>query len=88
MYSAEHAGALQLAGIPRRHVISESEHPDWEWALLDPARQADYVVACEGDPAWIALRPRRAELTELISVSAPGQSRCTIYKRKESYRNF
>jgi dolichyl-phosphate-mannose-protein mannosyltransferase len=88
MYSAEHAGALQLAEIPRRHVISESEHPDWEWALLDPARQADYVVACEGDPVWIALRPRRADLTELISVSAPGQSRCTIYKRKESYRNF
>ncbi len=87
MYSAEHPGALQLAGIPRRRVISESEHPDWEWALLDPG-QADYIVTCEGDPVWIALRPHRAELTELISVSAPGQSRCTIYKRKESYRNF
>jgi hypothetical protein len=83
MYGAEHAGALQLAGIPRRHVISESEHPDWEWALLDPARSADYVVACQGDPVWFATRPHRAELTELISVSAPGQPRCTIYKRKK-----
>ena len=30
MYEAEHAGALRLAGIPLRHVISEAEHPDWE----------------------------------------------------------
>ena len=82
MYTGEHPGALQLAGIPRRHVISESEHPDWEWAMLNPARSADYVVACQGDPVSIGVRPHRAELTELISVSAPGQSRCTIYKRK------
>ena len=26
-----------MAGIPLRHIISEAEHPDWEWALLDPA---------------------------------------------------
>lgn len=83
MYGAEHAGALQLAGIPRRHVIAESEHPDWEWALLDPVRQAEYVVACQGDPVWLAVRPHRDELTELLSVSAPGQSRCTVYKRKQ-----
>jgi hypothetical protein len=83
MYSADHAGALQLAGFPRRHVIAESEHPDWEWALLDPVRSADHVVACQGDPVWLAVRPHRAELTELLSVSAPGQARCTVYKRKQ-----
>jgi hypothetical protein len=83
MYGGEHAGALQLAGVPRRHVIAESEHPDWEWALLDPARSADYVVACQGDPVWLAVRPHRAELSEMLSVSAPGQARCTIYQRKQ-----
>jgi len=88
MYTAEHPGALQLAGIPRRHVIAESEHPDWEWALLDPAHSADFVVACNGDPVWIAAKAQRTDLTELISVSAPGQARCTIYKRKEAFRNF
>ena len=81
MYGAEHAGALQQAGIPWRRVISEGEHPDWDWALLDPARYADYMVACQGDPVWAAVRPQRAELTELRSISVPGQSRCTIYKR-------
>ena len=81
MYGAEHAGALQQAGIPWRRVISEGEHPDWDWALLDPARYADYMVACQGDPVWAAVRPQRAELTELLSISVPGQSRCTVYKR-------
>jgi len=81
MYGAEHPGALQQAGIPWRRVISEGEHPDWDWALLDPVGHADYMVACQGDPVWVAVRPQRAELTELRSLSVPGQSRCTIYKR-------
>ncbi len=82
MYSAEHAGAIQMAGVPRRRVISESEHPDWEWALLDPVHSADYAVACQGDPVWLAINSQRANFTELLSISAPGQSRCTIYRRK------
>lgn len=80
MYEAEHAGALRLAGIPLRHVISEAEHPDWEWALLDPARNADYAIACQGDPVWSALQLHRKDFTELMSISTPGQSRCTIYR--------
>jgi hypothetical protein len=82
MYEAEHPDALRLAGIPLRHVISEAEHPDWEWALLDPARHADYIVACKGDPVWVAVQPHRAELTELASIAAPGQSTCRLYKPK------
>jgi len=83
MYEAEHVGALQQAGIPLRHVISEAEHPDWEWALLDPAKHAAYTIACQGDPVWAAVREHRADLTELLSIATPGQSRCTIYKGKE-----
>ncbi|MGB8770203.1 MAG: hypothetical protein WCC92_11335 [Candidatus Korobacteraceae bacterium] len=82
MYGAEHAGAVEEAGIPWRRVISEAEHPDWEWALLDPAQHADYVVACQGDPVWAAVREHRAALAEMLSISVPGQPRCTIYKRR------
>jgi 4-amino-4-deoxy-L-arabinose transferase-like glycosyltransferase len=82
MYEAEHAGALRLAGIPLRHVISEAEHPDWEWALLDPAGYADYVVACKGDPVWAAVLHRRTEFTELVTINAPGQAICIVYKPK------
>ena len=82
MYEAEHAGALRLAGIPLRHVISEAEHPDWELALVDPAHHADYIIACQGDPVWSAARQHRSQLTELLSISAPGQSTCVVYKPK------
>jgi hypothetical protein len=82
MYEAEHAGAIRLAGIPLRHVISEAEHPDWELALLDPARHADYAVACQGDPVWAAVQGHKTEFTGLITISAPYQSSCTVYKPK------
>jgi 4-amino-4-deoxy-L-arabinose transferase-like glycosyltransferase len=82
MYEAEHAGALRLAGIPLRHVISEAEHPDWEVALLDPARNADFAVGCKGDPVWAAINQHRDQFTELITVSAPWQASCTVYKPK------
>jgi hypothetical protein len=80
MYESDHVGALQQAGIPLRHVISEWAHPDWEGALIGPPGNADYVVACEGDPVSVALREDRAELGELRSFGAPEQSRCTVYK--------
>lgn len=80
MYEAEHAGALRLAGIPLHRVISEAEHPDWEWALLDPAHRADYIVACKGDAVWVATQQYRDELQEEVSITAPGQATCTIYK--------
>jgi hypothetical protein len=82
MYEAEHAGALREAGIPLRHVISEAEHPDWELALLDPAHQTDYAIACQGDPVWAGLRQHENEFEKLVAVSAPWQATCTVYKRK------
>ena len=79
MYEAEHPAALRVAGIPLRHVISENEHPDWELALVDPAHHADYVIACQGDPVWAAVRQHEAQLTSMTTVTAPGQVSCTVY---------
>ena len=80
MYQGEHVGALQQAGIPLRHVISEVSHPDWEWALLDPARHADFIIAFKGDPVWMAAREHRKELTEVMRITVPGQAQCAIYQ--------
>lgn len=80
MYQGEHVGALQRAGIPLRHVISEMNHPDWEWALLDPARHADVIIAFKGDPVWMAAQERRQELTELMRITVPEQAKCAIYR--------
>ena len=80
MYQGEHVGALQQAGIPLRHVISEVNHPDWEWALLDPAHSADFIIAFKGDPVWMAAQEHQQELTNLISITVPGQAKCAIYR--------
>ena len=83
MYQGEHVGALQQAGIPLRHVISEVNHPDWEWGLLDPAHKADFIIAFKGDPVWTAAHEHRNELTELFSITVPEQAKCTIYRPKQ-----
>lgn len=80
MYQGEHVGALQQAGIPLRHVISEMNHPDWEWALLDPARHADFIIAFKGDPVWMAAQEHRQDLTELMRITVPEQATCAIYR--------
>jgi len=83
MYQGEHVGALQQAGIPLRQVISEVSHPDWEWALLDPAKHADFVIACKSDPVWMAVREHHEQFTEVLAITVPEQSRCAIYKPNE-----
>jgi hypothetical protein len=80
MYQGEHVGALQQAGIPLRHVISEVNHPDWEWGLLDPAHSADFIIAFKGDPVWMAAQEHQHELTNLISITVPGQAKCAVYR--------
>jgi hypothetical protein len=80
MYQGEHVGALQQAGIPLRNVISEVSHPDWEWALLDPAGKADIIVAFKGDPVWMAAHEHRSELTEMVTITVPEQARAAIFR--------
>ena len=80
MYEGSHVGGLQRAGIPLKHVISENSHPDWEWALLDPAHKADYIVAFKGDPVWMAASEHRNELKEVMAITVPGQEQCRIYQ--------
>ena len=79
MYQGEHVGALQQAGIPLHRVVSEVSHPDWEWALLDPAKNADIIVAFRGDPVWLAAQQHRGDLTEFMTIVVPEQSKCVIY---------
>jgi hypothetical protein len=72
--------ALQQAGIPLRNVISEINHPDWEWALLDPAGHADVIVAFKGDPVWMAAHEHHAELSEVMTITVPEQAKASIYR--------
>jgi hypothetical protein len=90
MYTGDHVGALQQAGIPLNHVINEGNHrtwrqpadPDglWEHALADPAKYADYVVAFEGDSVWQAVQARH--LRALVEIHTTGQARAILYRAR------
>jgi hypothetical protein len=90
MYLGDHVGAVQQAGIPIKRVIHEGNHrtwkqpadPDglWEHALADPARYADYVMAFEGDPVWLAVQGR--QLHALVEIHTTGQARAILYRAR------
>ncbi len=87
MYSGDHVGALQDAGIPLRRTINEGNHRPWikprdadglwERALADPKQYADYVVSI-GDDA-VAKEVARADLTSMVVLRVEGQPPATIY---------
>ena len=90
MYTGDHVGALERAGIPLNHTINEGNHrtwkqptdPDglWERALVDPSKYADYVLAFDGDPVWQAVQDKH--LRELIELHITGQPRAVLYRAR------
>lgn len=88
MYLGRHVGALQDAGIPLKQTINEGNHrvwkqptdPEglWERALADPARDADFAVAFEGDPVWQSVYERG--LPAVLIVAVNGQSKAGIFR--------
>ncbi|HLW52458.1 MAG TPA: glycosyltransferase family 39 protein [Candidatus Angelobacter sp.] len=65
-----HSGAVEMAGIPFKRVLRESNPGYWEIALTQPAKSADYVVAIDGDDVWGATRlfPQNLHNVALITV--------------------
>jgi hypothetical protein len=93
MYTGDHVGALQQAGIPLRQTINESTHRKsemphglWERALEDPQKYADYAVAIAGDPVAHAAEVNPAVLRPLAILRVSGQPPATIYQVQRSQR--
>jgi hypothetical protein len=80
MDGSAHPGALQSAGIRFRRVLRESNGPDWEKALTEPARSADYVVAVQGDDVFHAVRLFPRDLEPVVIVGTPPGPRACIYR--------
>jgi hypothetical protein len=75
-----HSGAVQLAGIPFRRFLRESNPPYWQIGLSGPAKVADYVVAIEGDDVSRAVRLFPQGLQLRATLDTPGQPRVSIYR--------
>jgi hypothetical protein len=80
MSTGDHPGALERAGIPLRHVINETNHPQWERGLAAPAREADFVIALDDDDVAqsVAAHPQHLKPIDMVEIS--GAPRTTIYK--------
>jgi hypothetical protein len=84
MYTGDHVGALQRAGIPLRRVINEANYYQWRLALVTPAASADYVVAAAGDAVTAAIAADPDQLTPIATVDVAGQPKTTVYRAERS----
>jgi hypothetical protein len=94
MYTGDHVGALQRAGISLRRTINEGNHRPWkapidreglwERALANPSQYVDYVVALDGDP--VALGVQKQDLSSVLVIHTIGQPAVTIYWTHRSSR--
>ena len=93
MYTGDHVGTLQQAGIRLRRVINEGNHrtwkqPDpeglWERALANPEGYADFIIAFEGDP--VSLGARTQAMVPMAVIHASGQPQATIYRTNRAAR--
>jgi len=75
-----HPGAIQMAGIPFRRVLRESNPPYWEIALTRPAQSADYIIAFPGDDVSRAVRLFPQGLEAIATIGTPGQAKAVIYR--------
>jgi hypothetical protein len=73
-------GALELAGIPLRQTIGPGDYPHWQAALKNPAANAAYVYAVEGDDVTQAARLHPEGLTQLSIICTTKQPCLRIYK--------
>jgi Dolichyl-phosphate-mannose-protein mannosyltransferase len=80
MQESDHIGALQVAGIPLRQTLNESDYDSWHAALADPADHAAYVVAMAGDTVSKAVAEHPEGLQELSILCTTGQPCARIYQ--------
>jgi len=80
MYTGDHVGALQRAGIPLRRVINEANYYEWRLALVTPGASADYVVAAAGDAVTSAIAADPDQLAPIATIDVAGQPKTTVYR--------
>jgi hypothetical protein len=85
MQQSDHVGALQDAGIPLKQTINETDYDSWHAALQDPADQAAYVIALEGDAVSKAVAEHPDGLQEMSITCTTGQPCARVYQ-SERYR--
>ena len=82
MYTGDHVGALQSAGVQLRRVVNESTRMVWDAGLSCPAQVAEYVIAVDGDPVARAVAGNPRWLEKIAAFSTPGKPDVTVYRSR------
>jgi hypothetical protein len=80
MECSSHPGAMQMAGIPFKRVLRESNHPAWENGLARPALAADFIIAFPGDAVASAVSRFPQGLEPVATIGTPMQPKALIYR--------
>jgi len=81
MYTGEHVGALQRAGVPLKQTINENNYYAWRAALSTPARLAEYAIAFDDDEVAKAVH-KSASFQPEQTIEVEGQKTAVIYHRE------
>jgi hypothetical protein len=80
MYTSEHVGALQQAGVPLRRTVNETDYYHFKPALEHPAESVRWVVATEGDAVDKAVNQNPQDLELVNIIRSTGQPSARIYR--------
>jgi len=84
VWTSDHIGAFQRAGIPLRRTINETDYYQWKAALAHPAQSAQWVIAADHDAVAAAVAAHPRGLTLLNIVCSSGQP-CVRFYRSDLY---
>ena len=80
VWTSDHIGAFQRAGIPLRRTINETDYYQWKAALEHPAQSAAWVIAADHDAVAQAVAAHPAGLKLIDIVCSTGQPCVKFYR--------
>jgi hypothetical protein len=80
IYTSEHIGALQQAGIPLKRTINETDYYQFPPAIAAPARSAAWVVGIGDDAVAKAVKQHPENLELIDIICSTGQPCARIYR--------
>jgi hypothetical protein len=80
MYTSEHNGAMQQAGIPLRRTINETDYYHFAPAIAAPANSAAWVVGIGIDEVAKAVTQHPVNLELMSILCSSGQPCARIYR--------
>ena len=80
VWTSDHPGAFERAGIPLRRTINETDYYRWIPALQHPAQSAAFVVASDHDAVAKAVAAHPQGLTLVNIVCSSGQPCVKFYR--------